>query len=261
VNVQHPNNNCATVTSPLNADASADQLEVLYLDDYLIAVNKPSRLLVHRSNIDFHEADSARDRLYQQIRRDVFPVHRLDKPTSGVLLFALDRSSAATTAAQFKNQLVSKSYLAVVRGYINNSDTINNPVKDRDAPQKPKKQASTQIQPVAQLELPVSVDKKYPTARYSLVRAKPLSGRRHQIRQHMKHIGHPIVGDTSYGKSIHNHFFSDYFSSNRLLLHAESLEIRHPHTGAVLRIQAPQYDKAFNAYSLLASGDGSARRL
>ena len=175
----------------------------------------------------------------------MFPVHRLDKPTSGVQLFALDRTTVALTAALFKNQLLTKSYLAVVRGYVNDSGTVDNPVKDRDAPQKPRKEASTQYSPLAQIELPVSVDSKYATTRYSIVQANPLSGRRHQIRQHMKHIGHPIVGDTSYGKSIHNYFFNEYFSCNRLLLHAETLKLTHPCNGLDLTIQAQIYDRPF----------------
>lgn len=228
-----------------STDTGEAELEVVYQDKHLIAINKPAGLLVHRSAIDFHEPFNARDRLQAQTGCDVFTLHRLDKPTSGVLLFAQDKATAALTAKQFQNQQVSKYYVAVVRGFVDQSGTIDHPVKDKDAPQKPRKEAQTKYQPLAQIELPVSVDSKFQTTRYSVVQVRPLSGRRHQIRLHMKHMGHPLVGDTSYGKSAHNRFFSDYFSSDRLLLHAERLELSHPHTGAKLTILASRFDKAF----------------
>ena len=132
-----------------SSDAIEPALEILYRDNYLIAINKPSGLLVHRSAIDFHEPYNARDRLQAQIEQQVFPVHRLDKPTSGVQLFAKDKSSAALTSKQFKNQQISKYYIAVVRGYVDESGLIENPVKDRDAPKKPRKDATTKYKLLA----------------------------------------------------------------------------------------------------------------
>jgi len=234
-----------TPSNLYSSDTARPALEILYRDNFLIAINKPAGLLVHRSAIDLYEPYNARDQLHAQAGCNVFPVHRLDKPTSGVQLFAQDKSTASLTSSQFKNQQISKFYIAVVRGYVDESGVIDNPVKDRDAPQKARKDAITKYKLLAQIELPVSVDSKYKTARYSVVEAQPLSGRRHQIRQHMKHIGHPLVGDTSYGKTTHNRFFSEYFSSNRLLLHAARLELAHPHSSESVAIHANKYDRAF----------------
>ena len=221
-------------------------LEILYSDEQLIAINKPAGLLVHRSAIDFHESQNAQEHLQNQIGRRVFPAHRLDKPTSGVLLFSFDKVSAANLSLQFKNQQISKQYVAVVRGYTDTEGLIKHSVKDKDAPQKPRKEATTKYKTLAQIELPVRVDSSHTSSRYSVVQIEPLSGRRHQIRQHMKHISHPLIGDTSYGKSAHNRFFRDHFASNRLLLHAERLVALHPKTGKSLTIKAQRYDDQFN---------------
>ncbi len=218
------------------------ELEILHRDQYIVAINKPAGLLVHRSTIDFHEQHNALDQLKAQIDAEVFPVHRLDKPTSGVLLFALDREYAALISEQFRNQKISKRYLAVVRGHTDEQGTIDNPVRDRDAPGKPRKDATTSYKTLAHIELAVEVD-RYPSSRYSVVEVTPLTGRRHQIRQHMKHISHPIIGDTSYGKSVHNKFFHDHFACQRLLLHAQRLTLTH--RGTECTIEAGGYDQPF----------------
>ncbi len=219
------------------------ELEILYRDQFIIAINKPAGLLVHRSTIDFHEPHNALDQLKAQIKAEVFPVHRLDKPTSGVLLFALNRDDAASISEQFRHQKISKHYLAVVRGHTEAQGTIDNPVRDRDAPEKPRKDATTSYTTLAHIELAVEVD-RYPSSRYSLVDVVPTTGRRHQIRQHMKHISHPIIGDTSYGKSIHNKFFSSQFACQRLLLHAQRLTLNH--RGTDCTIEASDYDQSFH---------------
>jgi tRNA pseudouridine65 synthase len=220
------------------------RLETLYRDEHLVAVNKPSGLLVHRSALDRHTRDNAVDLLQTQLQQSLFPVHRLDKPTSGVLLFALSSTIARDLAAQFDAREITKTYLAVVRGYSPLQGTIDNPVKDKDQPHKPKKDASTRFETLQQIELPVRVD-RYPTSRYSLVKLQPLTGRRHQLRLHMKHIGHPILGDTSYGKSLHNRLFASRYDCTRLLLHARVLSITHPTNGRPLKLVAPASDPQF----------------
>ncbi len=214
-----------------------EDLTVLFQDQHLIAVAKPSGLLVHRSKLDVHEQDNVLRRLREQCGRFLYPVHRLDKPTSGVLLFALDSDSARSLSQQFERQLVSKHYLAVVRGYTDAVGNIDYAIKDRDAKNPERNSARTAYQRLARIELPHQID-RYPTTRYSLVDVKPATGRRHQIRMHMKHIKHPVIGDTSYGKASHNRFFTDHYNSQRLLLHAQKLIFCHPADGREIELNA-----------------------
>ncbi len=224
---------------------SEPPLEILYRDDDLIAINKPSGLLVHRSLIDKHETRFAIQLLRDQIGQRVYPMHRLDKPTSGVLLFALNQATARLLTQQFTDGLVQKEYLAVVRGYTDDAGHIDHPLKEQldriaDAQADPNKEAQaavTDYQRLATVELPFAVG-RYATARYSLVRAWPRTGRKHQIRRHMKHIFHPIIGDTTHGDGRHNDFFRQQFDNQRLLLAARRMELTHPLTGLRLVITA-----------------------
>ena len=221
-------------------------LQILYQDDYLVAINKPSGLLVHRSMIDRHETQFAIQILRDQIGRYVYPLHRLDKPTSGVLLFALSSEMAREMTELFSERETSKEYLAVVRGYTDESGCIDYPLKevldkmtDRKArTDKEPQEAVTEYLRLGTVELPYPVS-RYPVARYSLVRLLPKSGRKHQLRRHMKHIMHPIVGDTKYGRGEHNQLFRKKFDCHRLLLHASKLTFKHPVTGELLCITAP----------------------
>lgn len=221
-------------------------LEILYQDEHLIAVNKPAGMLVHRSWLDKHETEFVMQRLRDQIGQYVFPIHRLDRPTSGVLLFALDSEIATQMCIQFENKLVEKRYLAVVRGYLRGKDRIDYPLKpklDKIADKfaradKEAQQAISDYRSLATMELPLQVG-RYPTARYSLVQLTPHTGRKHQLRRHLKHIFHPIIGDTQYGDLHQNRAFADYFAVNRLLLHSESLTLFHPITKQKLEIVAP----------------------
>ena len=226
------------ITDPVTAN-----LEVIYHDQSLVAINKPAGLLVHRSAIDFHEKQNAQEQLQAQLQAQVYPVHRLDKPTSGVLLFALNAETAAAVSLQLQNQEIKKDYIAVVRGHAADEGTVDHPVRDKDAPHKPRKEAFTAFTTLARITLPVTVD-RYPTTRYSMICAQPASGRRHQIRQHMKHISHPLIGDTSYGKTVHNNFFRQQYACNRLLLHAQKMVLEHPHTGELITLEA-NYDTQF----------------
>lgn len=221
-------------------------LSIIYRDEMLIAINKPSGLLVHRSEIDRHETRFAVQLLRDQIGQPVFPVHRLDKPTSGVLLFALNADCARKLGDIFFQHQLQKTYVAVVRGVAPESGTIHHPLTeeldkftDRKAQQdKPPQSALTHFKTLAQIELPLAVD-KYPSSRYSLVECKPQTGRKHQLRRHLKHISHPIIGDAKHGKGIHNRFFQEHFGCHRLLLAATELELLHPYSGEPLRLSAP----------------------
>ena len=224
-------------------------LDILYQDEYLVAVNKPSGLLVHRSWIDKDETIFALQLVRDQIGQYVYPVHRLDKPTSGVLLFALDKETARRLTELFIEKKIHKEYLAVLRGYTDDEGTIDYALKEqfdkmthKDVNQdKEPQEAITHYKRLATLELPYPVS-RYPVARYSLVHLEPLTGRKHQLRRHMKHIMHPMVGDTKYGRGEHNKLFREKLDIHELLLTAFKISFLHPHTKKELLIQAPLND-------------------
>jgi tRNA pseudouridine65 synthase len=220
--------------------------DILYKDEALIAINKPSGLLVHRSEIDRHETRFALQEVRDLIGQWVYPVHRLDKGTSGVLLFALSAELARMTSANLQEEDSRKTYLVIVRGYLPQSGRVDSPLKepwdvygDRDSdPNKPAQSALTHYQCLAQAEIPQRVD-KYPVSRYSLASVGIETGRRHQIRRHLKSIAHPVIGDSTYGKGNHNRLFQELFGSYRMLLHARCLQLRHPVSHRPLTILAP----------------------
>ncbi len=239
-----------------------DSLSILYHDDYVVAINKPSGLLVHRSNIDRHETRFALQLLRDQLGQHVYPVHRLDKPTSGLLLFALSPEVAKILSLAFSNQCIEKTYLATVRGWCEEQATIDHPLKEQfdkmaGKPKRelvPAKEAVTQFKRLATVELPCSVD-RYPSSRYSLVEVHPISGRKHQIRRHFKHISHPIIGDAKYGKSLHNRFFQSEFHCHRLMLACTRMTFQHPVSGAEMTLQAPLQDNYSSVISQLGWGE------
>ena len=223
-------------------------LTILYRDAHLIAIDKPAGLLTHRSDIDRHETRFAVQMLRDQIGQRVQPVHRLDRGTSGVLLFALDADATRALSAQFERNEVHKRYLAVVRGWPDQSGNIDHPLSrqhdDHGAPieDREPQQARTDYRRLACVELPAAVD-RYPSARYALLGLTPLTGRRHQLRRHMKHIAHPIIGDATHGKGVHNRFFKQQFGCDRMLLVCTELGFRHPLSGELVRIRAPLGDQ------------------
>jgi len=224
-------------------------LEILFQDEWLVAINKPAGLLVHRSKIDRFETRFAMQILRDQIGQHVYPVHRLDKPTSGVLLFALNSDTARKTGELFAARQSEKAYLAVVRGYSDEQAVIDYALKeeldrktDRLVKQeKEAQQAVTAYRRLATYELAFPVG-RYQTARYSLLQLSPKTGRKHQLRRHLKHIFHPIVGDTSHGDGKQNQLMRDKFNCHRLLLHAAQLSFIHPENGERLEINAPLHD-------------------
>ncbi len=221
-------------------------LNILYRDEALIAIDKPSGLLIHRSLIDKHETRFAIQLLRDQIDQRVYPLHRLDKPTSGVLLFALTEAAARAMGAAFEDNAVSKNYLAVVRGYTSEQERIDYPLREdldrmtdaRARQDKPARPAVTDYTRLATLQVPIS-DGRHPTSRYSLLNVTPRNGRKHQIRRHMKHIFHPIIGDTTHGDGRHNQIFRTHLHCQRLLLCARQLSFAHPDSDAPITIRAP----------------------
>jgi tRNA pseudouridine65 synthase len=236
-------------------------LSIIYRDEYLIAINKPSGLLVHRSAIDKHETRFAMQLLRDQIDQHVFPVHRLDKPTSGVLVFALSSEIASAMGNIFTAHNLQKTYLAIVRGLAPEYRHLDYPLieeldkyTDKNARNPEPKAAITEFFRLADVELPYQID-KYPHSRYSLVKCVPQTGRKHQIRRHLKHLSHPIIGDAKHGKGNHNRFFQHTFNAHRLLLAATELAFTHPVLNTDVKIVAPldetmtQLIQRFNWYN------------
>jgi tRNA pseudouridine65 synthase len=209
---------------------------VLYEDPYLVAIHKPPGMLVHRTLLS-RDRVAVLQTLRDQLGRRVFPVHRLDRATAGVLLFGLDRETARVLGGQFQSGRVDKRYLAVTRGWLEPSGLIDHPVTDLDSGGTAQA-ARTRYRCIAHVELPEPVD-RYPTSRYSLACVEPLTGRRQQIRKHFKHISHHLIGDTTHGNGRHNRFFRERLGLHRLLLLAYRLDLVHPVSGQALHLQAP----------------------
>ncbi len=223
-------------------------LTEIYRDQWLLAVHKPAGLLVHRSPIDKHETEFA----LQYARalnggEHVYPVHRLDRPTSGVLLFARDPDTARIVGQAMMAGEVSKTYLAVVRGWMPEAGVIDHPLREepedrrKKHQEQPVREAVSRYRRLAITELPVAIE-RYPTSRYSLVELTPETGRKHQLRRHMKHISHPIIGDANHGRGRHNRYFAERFGEGRLMLAATHLVLNHPATGEVVSLYAPPED-------------------
>nr|WP_029236196.1 tRNA pseudouridine(65) synthase TruC [Vibrio coralliilyticus] len=220
-------------------------LDIVFQDEYFVAVNKPAGMLVHRSWLDKHETQFVMQTLRDQIGQHVFPLHRLDRPTSGVLIFALSSDVASQVMPMFANHEMVKTYHAIVRGWIEEAGRLDYALKveldkiaDKHASQeKEAQEAITDYHTLAKAEIPYSTG-KFPTTRYCLMELKPLTGRKHQLRRHMAHLRHPIVGDTTHGDGKHNKLFREVYDSHRLLLHASSLEFVHPFTNQTVLIKA-----------------------
>lgn len=222
------------------------ELPILYHDRDVVVVNKSSGLLVHRSLIDKNADVFAMQIVRDQIGQHVYPVHRLDRPTSGALVFALSQASARKLTTEFSEGRVTKVYKAIVRGTPPEDLTLDYPLKEElDAKSdsmaradKPAQPALTVFARLKTYEFPISVD-KFPTARYSLVQAMPKTGRKHQIRRHLRHLGHPIIGDVQHGSGKHNRFFRERFGISRLWLACTEISFLHPSENRKVQIQAP----------------------
>lgn len=203
-------------------------LEILFEDEYYIAINKPAGLLVHKTKLAKDEVPVfAMQLLRDQIGQWVYPLHRIDRPTSGVLLFAKSPEAAALLQPEFATTNIKKYYLTVVRGIpAEDHFIIDHPLKkDLDGTLQ---DCKTEFWKLSETEIPFSSTPKYPTSRYSLLKAYPHTGRMHQIRRHLAHARHYIIGDSSHGENKQNRFFREQFDSNNLLLHAEALHFMHP---------------------------------
>jgi tRNA pseudouridine65 synthase len=219
-------------------------LEILYRDAEVVAVHKPPGLMVHRSALDRHETRFAVQLLRDQLGRHVFPAHRLDRGTSGVLLFALDARTAARLGQAFESHAVDKRYLAIVRGWTEPSGSIVYPLrrledgKDAGGADAPRLEARTDYRRLACADVPIK-SAPHETTRVALVEVFPRNGRQHQIRRHLRHIFHPVLGDATYGKGPLNRAFAELVGTGRLLLACTDLRLEHPADGRPLRLHAP----------------------
>ncbi|MFT7774688.1 pseudouridine synthase [Roseateles sp.] len=218
-------------------------LSLLHEDEHLVAIDKPPGLLVHRTQLAAHEDEAALQRLRDQLRRPVWPVHRLDRGTSGVLLFALSPEVASLLGAMFEQGQMHKRYLALVRGWPGDEQgLIDHPLaRDPELPStgQPLLEAQTHWRVLERLEWPIATDPRHATTRVALLEAEPLQGRRHQIRRHLKHIAHPILGDATHGKGPLNRAVAAFLGTQRLWLHAHRLAFEHPLLGTSLALEAP----------------------
>lgn len=220
---------------------AAAVIRVLYADDALAVVDKPAGLMAHESRLSGGEADFLVDRLRTQFGRPVFLVHRLDRATSGCLLLAFDRVNAAALGEQLMSRSVEKHYLAVCRGWPEPEFVIDHPL-DGGPGKRLRKPAVTRFVRLATTELEVP-SAGFPTSRYALLRAAPETGRFRQIRRHLKHASHHLIGDTSHGDGRHNRYFR-MLGVHRMLLHACRLAFLHPADGRRIAVEAPP-DAAF----------------
>ncbi len=222
-------------------------MEILFQDDHLIAVNKPAGLLVHRSSIAKDATEFALQKTRDFAGKEVHPIHRLDRKTSGVLLFTFDKNTLHSMQNLFNEGKVRKEYHAIVRGFTDESGKIDYAlVNDKGLTQS----ARTIYITHKKWEITKSFG-RYKTSRYAYVHVFPETGRMHQIRKHFAHIFHPIIGDRPHGCNKQNRFFKREFNLMEMLLHAKSYSFEHPVTSDKIIIQAPIRNEFMRIVSLL----------
>ena len=190
--------------------------------------------MVHRSPIAKDATEFALQKLRDQLNQLVYPVHRLDRKTSGVLLFALDPETLKLLSQKFEAGEIQKTYLALLRGYTEDSGKIDYALTNDTGKVQ---EAITHYKTLdkAEIDFPFG---KHETSRYSLVEAKPETGRYHQLRKHFAHILHPIIADRAHGCNKQNRFFKATWNMTTMLLHAQSLTFDHPVTHEKMQIEA-----------------------
>lgn len=228
-------------------------LEIIYQDDSIVIINKPHGLLVHRSKIATNTDVYALQILRDQINNKVYPVHRLDRKTSGLLIFALSNEVNKLMQQQFANNAVVKKYMSIVRGFTPETQVIDYELTN----EKGKTQSAiTQYTTIKTTEIPVPYG-KFNTSRYSLIEIQPQTGRFHQIRKHMAHVRHPIIGDRPHGCNKQNKLFKEKWDMNTMMLHASSIEFVHPVTNQQLKVAAPYQLEFQRTLKLLQFSDES----
>ncbi|GAB4491900.1 MAG: tRNA pseudouridine(65) synthase TruC [Saprospiraceae bacterium] len=226
---------------------------ILLSDEHFVAINKPPGILMHRTRIS-EDTVFVVQLLRDQLGQRVYPVHRLDRATSGVLIFGKNPESAGLLGEQVMDKSVEKKYLVVVRGWTPENGTIDYALDDPDSG-KGRLPAVTHFSRIGTSEIDAPIGLRYKTARFSLVEARLETGRRHQIRKHFAHLNYPVIGDKRHGDVKQNTYFREVFSMTRMLLHASEMTFRHPYSGAETYIQAPvdeEFVRALSITNLLA---------
>lgn len=223
------------------------ELEVIYADNALVAINKPHNMPVHKSKMAGNKTEFALPILRDQIGQHVYPVHRLDSKTSGVVLFALSGEICGMVQKQFMEHTVQKEYVAVVRGYTSAEGHID---YDLTNPDNKTQKAITDYQRLQTTEVNVPFG-KHATSRYSLVQIQPKTGRYHQIRKHFAHLRHPIIADRPHGCNKQNKLFKNHFNHTTMLLHCSGLKFTHPISGEAIQLHANLHVDFKNALQFL----------
>lgn len=214
-------------------------LEILYQDEHMVAINKPHGLLVHKTTLANDASEFAVQKLRDQLNQHVYPVHRLDRKTSGVLLFACHSEMNSQLQQLFMNGLVEKKYLALVRGITPATGTIDYPLTNESGKTQ---EALTHFRTIRTFDLPIPFG-KHESSRYSLVEVQPETGRMHQIRKHFAHIFHPIIGDRPHGCNKQNKLFLERWEMQTMLLHAHEIQFQHPITKQSVTISAGLHEE------------------
>ena len=209
-------------------------LEIIYQDEVMVVINKPTGLLVHRSPIAADASEFAIQVLRDQLGQKVYPVHRLDRKTSGLLVFALNEEVNKHLQMAFMNRKIDKKYVALVRGFIAEKGTIDYALTNEAGKVQ---DALTHFKLLQKFEIEIP-NGKFTTARFSLVEVEPETGRMHQIRKHFAHIFHPIIGDRPHGCNKQNKFFLEKWGMNSMLLHASELTFKHPISNQEMTFEA-----------------------
>lgn len=225
------------------------RFEILRHEDDFVAIDKPPGFHVHQQEDPRRRVSKSvivLPNFRDQIQSYLYPVHRIDVGTEGVLIFALNKPSAHSLCKQFEHGTIRKTYYAIVRGYTKDEGTIDIPL-ELDSTGVAVESLTT-YRTLARVELPHAVGKRHASARYSLVEAKPETGRYHQVRRHMARLAHPLVGDRVHGDSHHNRFFREQLGLGGLWLKAKAIEFKHPMTGESVHIESPWTPRWLNCF-------------
>jgi tRNA pseudouridine65 synthase len=227
--------------------------DILFEDDHFVAIIKPPGLLMHRTRIS-EDTVFLVQMLRDEIGQRVYPVHRLDRATSGALILGKSAEAASRLGEQFMDKSVAKKYISIVRGWVPETGTIDYALDDPDSG-KGRLQAITHFRRLGTSEIEAAIGLRYKTARFSLVEAQLETGRRHQIRKHFAHLNYPVIGDRRHGDVKQNTYFRNVFDLNRMFLHSQSIAFRHPFTDEAMFIYA-DVDEEFRSTLQLLQLDG-----
>jgi len=231
----------------MNTFATNPHFSVLYQDEFYVAINKPPGYVVHRSRMHRNASLVVLQLLRDQLKQKVYPIHRLDRKTSGILIFALSSDANKQLSLQFANRQIDKEYEAIVRGWTPVGDTIDYAlVNEKGVSQE----AITTYETLQQFEINLP-NGKFETSRYSRIKLSPKTGRMHQLRRHMSHIFHPIIGDRPHGCNKQNRLWKQKFEMDTMMLHAKRLAFTHPYTKNEIKIKAPYFDEFIRVMDIL----------